>query len=74
MSPRPQLSAVARRLTKKRPFPRIGVGQKSSAVELTGSPGLTGAPHGAFLLGRWATQMSRSVLVSPSKRGRFEAM
>src|SRR5215216_2354986 len=74
MSPSPQLTAVVLRLTKKSPFPRIGVGQKSSAVEFTGSPRFTGAPHGAPTLARLATQMSRSVLVSPAKRGRVVAM
>ena len=74
MSPMPQLSAVVLRLTNKSLPPPIGVGQKSSAVELTGAPALTGAPHGAPTLARRATQMSRSVLVSPAKRGRFDAM
>src|SRR5918995_7311633 len=74
MSPKPQLPGRASRLTKNRPFPRTGVGQKSSAVELTGSPRFTGAPNGESVLARCATQMSRSVRVSPGKRGRFDAM
>ena len=45
---------------------RIGVGQKSSAVELTGEATFCGAPKGACLFLRCATQMSRSVLVSPT--------
>src|SRR5215216_2088981 len=63
-----------RLLTKNSPPPRIGVGQKSSAVELTGAPRFCGAPQGASFDSRSATQMSMSVLVSPSKRGRVDAM
>src|SRR6266511_4361728 len=69
MSPRPQLPGRASRLTKNRPLPRTGVGQKSSAAELTGSPRLCGAPHGSAVLARRATQMSRP----PTPPGRFEA-
>jgi hypothetical protein len=77
MSPRPQVTpATTFRLTKKSPFPRTGVGQKSSAAELMGGPRLTGAPNGASVLVRWATQMSR--LRTPGDDsmlpGRFEAM
>src|SRR5215217_445614 len=75
MSPKPQVRpGSTRRLTKNSPPPRIGVGQKSSAVELTGSPRFCGAPQGASLDSRRATQMSMSVLRSPSERGRVEAM
>ena len=70
MSPSPQLAAVDLRLTKKSPPPRTGVGQKSSAAELTGSPRFSGAPNGASVLSRCATQMSSS----PCPPGRFEAM
>ena len=71
----PQVTpGTTRRLTKKSPSPRIGVGQKSSEVELTGAPRFCGAPHGASFDSRSATQMSMSVRVSPSKRGRVEAM
>jgi hypothetical protein len=65
---------VTRRLTKNRPPPRIGVGQKSSAVELTGEGRFTGAPQGASLDSRSATQMSMSVRVSPSNLGLVDAM
>jgi hypothetical protein len=65
---------MARLLTKKSPPPRTGVGQKSLAVELIGVPTFSGAPQGALRLSRCATQISRSVLVSPAKRGRLEAM
>ena len=58
------------RLTKNRPLPRTGVGQKSSAGELTGSPRFCGAPQGASVLGRRATQMSSP----PTPPGRLEAM
>src|ERR671933_747365 len=58
MSPSPQLPGSASLLTKNRPPPRIGVGQKSSEAELTGSPRFSGGPHGACRFGRWETQMS----------------
>src|SRR4051812_39378820 len=74
MSPIPQAPGSASRLTKNRSPPRIGVGQKSSADELTGSPRFCGAPQGEAVVARWATQMSRSDLGSPTKRGRFDAM
>src|SRR5215218_1211595 len=64
----PQKPALV--LTKKSPPPAIGVGQKSLAAEFTGAPTFTGAPHGAALLARRATQMS----MPPSPPGRFEAM
>ena len=48
----------------------MGVGQKSSAAELTGSPRFSGAPKGASVLARWATQMSSG----PIPPGRFDAM
>src|SRR5215204_2465911 len=64
----PQKPALV--LTKKSPPPVIGVGQKSLAAELIGAPRFTGAPHGAALLARRATQMS----MPPSPPGRFEAM
>src|SRR5688572_9355713 len=70
MSPSPQLSAVALRLTKNRPRPRTGVGQKSSAAELIGSPRFSGAPKGASVAARRATQMSSP----PCPPGRFDAM
>src|SRR4030095_516739 len=69
MSPSPQLLAVTFRLTKNRLSPRTGVGQKSSAAELTGAPRFWGAPKGASVLLRWATQISSP----PSPPGRFEA-
>src|SRR6266542_3774277 len=69
LSPMPQLPGSSL-LTKKRPFPRTGVGQKSSAVELTGSPRFCGAPQGALVPDRRATQMSSP----PTPSGRFEAM
>src|SRR5215207_623609 len=69
LSPVPQLAGSSL-LTKNRPFPRTGVGQKSSTVELTGSPRFCGAPHGALVLDRRATQMSSP----PTPPGRFEAM
>src|SRR5215211_1728771 len=64
----PQKPALV--LTKKSPPPWIGVGQKSLAAEFTGAPRFTGAPQGAALLARRATQMS----MPPSPPGRFEAM
>jgi hypothetical protein len=71
----PQVTpGVTLRLTKNRRFPRTGVGQKSSAAELTGSGRFTGAPQGALSDARCATQMSMSVLGSPGNRGRVEAM
>src|SRR5215210_5109672 len=75
MSPIPQVTpGVTRRLTKNSPPPRIGVGQKSSDVELTGSGRFSGAPQGPSLDSLCATQRSMSVLRSPAKRGRVEAM
>src|ERR1700752_1370314 len=70
MSPCPQAPASASRLTKNRPPFPTGVGQKSAAVELTGSPRFCGAPHGALVLARVAIQMSSP----PFPPGRFEAM
>src|ERR671910_3442727 len=70
MSPSPQLSAVVLRLTKNRPSARTGVGQKSSAAELIGSPRFSGAPKGASELIRRATQISSP----PYPPGRFDAM
>src|SRR5512133_3211182 len=71
MSPNPQVTPTTTlRLTKNSPFPRTGVGQKSSAVELIGSGRFTGAPHGSLVLARVDTQMSRP----PMPPGRFEAM
>src|SRR4029453_12055299 len=70
MSPWPQAPGSASLLTKNRPFLPTGVGQKSSAAELTGSPTLTGAPHGRDVLARVAPQMSSP----PFPPGRFEAM
>src|SRR5919109_4002126 len=69
MSARPQLPGRASRLTKNRPLPRTGVGQKSSAAELIGSPRFCGAPHGSAVLARRATQMSKP----PTPPGRLEA-
>src|SRR5574340_1777269 len=71
MSPWPHAPGSASRLTKNRPFPFFptGVGQKSSAAELTGSPRFRGAPHGADVLERVAVQMSRP----PLPPGRFDA-
>src|SRR5688500_699134 len=58
MSPRPQ--PPLRRLTKYNVCPsRLIVGQKSSAVELTGAPMFTGSPHSSSALVRVETQMSR---------------
>jgi hypothetical protein len=51
-------------------LPRTGVGQKSSAGELIGGPRFSGAPNGALVLSRRATQMSSR----PAPPGRFEAM
>ena len=74
MSPIPHVTpGFTRRLTKKRRPPRVGVGQKSSNVEFTGSPRFSGAPQGASFESRWATQMSMSVRRSPRKRGRVDA-
>src|SRR5919202_1307106 len=71
MSPRPHVtSGTTLRLTKKRPFPRTGVGQKSSDAELIGSGRFTGAPQESLALARVDTQMSRP----PFPPGRFEAM
>ena len=50
MSPCPQAPGSASRLTKNRPPLPTGVGQKSSAAELTGSPRFSGAPHDALVL------------------------
>src|ERR687891_742379 len=69
MSPCPQAPGSASLLTKNRPPFPTGVGQKSSAVELTGSPRFCGAPHGALVLARVAIQMSSP----PFPPGRFEA-
>src|SRR5215211_7480067 len=70
MSPSPHVTPSAtRRLTKKRPSPWIGVGQKSSDAELIGSGKSAGWPHGSSELARVATQMSRP----PLPPGRFEA-
>src|SRR5215212_7389309 len=75
MSPMPHVTpGSTRRLTKNSPSPRIGVGQKSSAVELTGAPRFCGAPQGESFDSLSATQMSISVRVSPSKRGLVDAM
>jgi hypothetical protein len=54
MSPSPQLPGLASLLTKMSPPPRTGVGQKSSAAELTGAPRFSGAPQGSPVLSRWA--------------------
>src|SRR5919106_5456189 len=71
MSPSPQVTpAIVLLLTNRRPFPWIGVGQKSSESELIDSGRLTGAPHGSLALARVATQMSRP----PLPPGRLEAM
>src|SRR5918996_599744 len=71
MSPSPQVTpSIVLLLTNRRPFPWIGVGQKSSESELIGSGRFTGALHGARALARVDTQMSRP----PLPPGRFEAM
>src|SRR5215217_5010667 len=71
MSPIPQVTpSTTLRLTHRRPLPRIGVGQKSSAAELIGSGRFTGASQGARVLALVDTQMSRP----PCPSGRFEAM
>src|SRR6478672_8344320 len=70
MSAAPQLPGSASLLTKNSPPPRMGVGQKSSAAEFTGSPRFSGAPHAAVVLARWATQTS----IPPSPPGRLDAM
>src|SRR5918995_7051718 len=70
MSAIPQLPDSASLLTKNRPPPRTGVGQKSSAAELTGSPRFCGGPQGAFVLSRRATQTSSR----PRPPGRLDAM
>src|SRR5262245_36311779 len=69
MSPCPQAPGSASLLTKNRPPLPTGVGQKSSAAELTGSPRFCGAPHGEVADARVATQMSSP----PLPPGRFEA-
>src|SRR5215210_8496781 len=69
MSPCPQAPGSASLLTKNRPPLPTGVGQKSSAAELTGSPRSCGAPQGALVLARVAIQMSSP----PFPPGRFEA-
>src|SRR5215203_5244114 len=75
MSPMPQVTpGVTFRLTKNRPPPRTGVGQKSSDAELTGAPRFSGGPQGSRVLARCATQMSRSPGSPPGIRGRLEAM
>src|SRR5262245_16758577 len=70
MSPWPHAPGNASRLTKNSPCVPTGVGQKSSAAELTGSPRFCGAPHGALVLERVATQMSSP----PLPPGRLDAM
>src|SRR5918992_3316467 len=70
MSPCPHAPGSASRLTKNSPFLPTGVGQKSSAAELTGSPRFWGAPHAALVLARVATQTSSP----PLPPGRFDAM
>jgi hypothetical protein len=71
MSPIPQVTpAIVRRLTKKSPFPRTGVGQKSSAAELIGSGRLEAGPQGSLVDSLVTTQMSSS----PFPPGRFDAM
>src|SRR5262245_17963355 len=69
MSPCPHAPGSASRLTKNKPRLPVGVGQKSSAAELTGSPRLVGAPQGALLFARLATQMSSP----PNPPARFDA-
>src|SRR5512134_3111648 len=69
MSPCPHAPGSDSRLTKNRPFLPTGVGQKSSEVDLTGSPRLTAAPQGAEVLARVETHMSSP----PFPPGRFEA-
>jgi len=68
MSPAPSLV-----LTKKRPLPRTGVGQKSVTALLIVSPRFSGVSQSSAVLARWATQMSRSVRVSPVNRARSDA-
>src|SRR5215203_3757081 len=71
MSASPQVTpSTTLLLTNRRPFPWIGVGQKSSDAELIGSGRFTGAPQGSPALARVAAQMSRP----PLPPGRFEAM
>src|SRR5918995_1862212 len=71
MSPIPQVTpATVLRLTKKSPFPRTGVGQKSSAAELIGSGRLEVGPQGSLVDSLVTTQMSSK----PFPPGRFEAM
>src|SRR5512145_1819718 len=70
MSPCPQAPGSASLLTKNRPPLPTGVGQKSSAAELTGSPRFCMAPQGELVLARVAVQMSSP----PLPPGRFEAM
>src|SRR5262245_8469129 len=69
MSPWPHAPGKASRLTKNSPALPTGVGQKSSAAELTGSPRFCGAPQAALVLERVATQMSSP----PLPPGRFDA-
>src|SRR5215208_6613145 len=71
MSPIPQVTpAIVLRLTKNSPFPRTGVGQKSSAAELIGSGRLEAGPQGLLVDSLVTTQMSRA----PFPPGRFDAM
>jgi hypothetical protein len=71
MSPIPQVTpATVLRLTKKSPFPRTGVGQKSSAAELIDSGRLVAGPQGSLVDSLVTTQMSSK----PFPPGRFEAM
>src|SRR5215204_6900647 len=71
MSASPQVTpSTTLLLTNRRPFPWIGVGQKSSDAELIGSGRFTGAPQGSPALARVAAQMSSP----PLPPGRFEAM
>src|SRR5689334_16760735 len=61
MSPPPQGAGsepLARRSETKNNERPTGVGQKSDAIELTGSPRLRGACQGEFTLSRSDTQMS----------------
>src|SRR5215207_9083953 len=70
MSPSPHVTpSTTLLLTKKRPFPPTGVGQKSSDAELIGSGRFTGAGHGSFVLARVDTQRSSP----PCPPGRFDA-
>src|SRR3954451_10155958 len=70
MSAPPHVPGPPRSLTKRSRLPGKGVGQKSLALEFTGAPRFTGAPHRASLLSRCATQMS----LPPRPPGRLDAM